>query len=192
MNCADTEWSRHHRTRAGHDFRDAIWLDGHDDQSIWGYDTGVDSFFAQLWTNGSESEDPELWLTPPLLAATWPYVLVPPIVAYADEEPLAVVRALGIARQAPALHCEDELVERRKRLLAEDDHPYLAGQLRALDWMLGHSTTSPSTMTLVPRGECPTAEEVDAEATFAAGMLTITGRTGWSGVEAGLFEALRR
>lgn len=75
MNCPDIEWSRHHRTRAGYDFRDAKGLDGHDDQSIWGYDTGVDSFFAQLWKNGSESEDPELWLTSPLLSATWPYVL---------------------------------------------------------------------------------------------------------------------
>lgn len=192
MNCADTEWSRHHRTRAGHDFRDAIWLDGHDDQSVWGYDTGVDSFFAQLWTNGSESEDPELWLTPPLLSATWPYVLVPPIVAYADEEPLAVVRALGIARPAPELHGVDELAERRESLLAAEEHPYLVGELRALDWMLGHNSTSPSTMTLVPCGECPTAAQIDAEATLAAGMLTITGRTEWAGVEAGLFEALQR
>ncbi len=62
------------RTRAGHDFRDAIWLDGYDDQSIWGYDTGVGSFFAQVWSNDSDSEEPDLWLTPPDLWATWPYV----------------------------------------------------------------------------------------------------------------------
>ena len=192
MNCTDTKWSRHHRTRAGYDFRDAIWLDGHDDQSIWGYDTGVRSFFAQLWKNGSESEDPELWLTPPVLSATWPYVLVPPIVAYADAEPLAVVRALGVAHPASELRDPDELVERRERLLAADDHPYFAGQLRALDWILGHNTTSPSTMTLVRCGERPTAVEIDAEATLAAGMLTITGRVEWSGVEAGLFETLQR
>lgn len=192
MTCTDTEWSRHHRTRAGHDFRDAIWLDGHDDQSIWGYDTGVRSFFAQLWNNGSESEDSELWLSPPLLSATWPYVLVPPIVTHADAEPIAVVRALGIAHPEPELHREDELVERRERLLAADDHPYFAGQLRALDWVLGHSTTSPSTMTRVQCGECPTAAEIEAEAALAAGMLVITGRTEWAGVEAGLFEAQKR
>lgn len=192
MNCTDTEWSRHHRTRAGDDFRDAIWLDGHDDQSTWGYDTGVDSFFAQLWKNGSESEDPELWLTPPLLSATWPYVLVPPIVAYANEEPLAVVRALGIARPAPELRDRDELAGLRERLFAENLDPYGVGQLRALDWILGHNTTSPSTMTPARCGECPTAAEVDAEATMAAGILTVTGRTERAGVEAGLLKALQR
>ena len=119
-------------------------------------------------------------------------MLVPPIVAYADEEPLAVVRALGIARPAPELHGVDELAERRESLLAAEEHPYLVGELRALDWMLGHNSTSPSTMTLVPCGECPTAAQIDAEATLAAGMLTITGRTEWAGVEAGLFEALQR
>jgi hypothetical protein len=40
-------------------------------------------------------------------------------------------------------------------------------------------------MTVIRRGERRTAAEIDAEATVAAGMLTITGHTEWVGVEAG-------
>ena len=65
MKLSEAEWSRHHRITAGTDMVDAIWLDGYDQQSVWGYDTGVGSFFAQMWPNGSRSDAPELWLTPP-------------------------------------------------------------------------------------------------------------------------------
>lgn len=93
----DPEWSRHQDVVPGTDFRDAIWLDGFDEQSVWGYDTGVESFFAQLWDNDSDSDEPDLWLTPPTFQATSPEALVPTIVAFTEAKRIDVLRALGIA-----------------------------------------------------------------------------------------------
>ena len=108
----DPDRSRQHRAQAGTDFIDAIWLDGYEHQSIWGYDTGVASFFAQVWANGSDSEQPELWLTPPDHQMSWPQIIVPPLVDFTGADPLAIVRAMGIAAPAP--------VPRRRRHAA---HP---------------------------------------------------------------------
>lgn len=45
----------------------ALWLDGWDDRSIWGYDPQADGFFAQLWRNDEPDTDddtPHIWITP--------------------------------------------------------------------------------------------------------------------------------
>jgi hypothetical protein len=45
----------------------ALWLDGWDDRSIWGYDPQAGGFFAQLWRNeGPDTLDgaPNIWITP--------------------------------------------------------------------------------------------------------------------------------
>lgn len=120
----DPEWSRHHTTCAGEEFCDALWLDGFDHQSIWGYDTGVNSFFAQVWRNGSASDEPDLWLTPPAFRTSWPHSLIPLIVDFTEVTPLDVVRAMGLARPHP-LHDEDEdLFERWAGLAGGTGHPY--------------------------------------------------------------------
>lgn len=192
MTYIDPEWHRHHTTRAGEDFRDAIWLDGYDGQSVWGYDTGVSSFFAQVWSNDSASYEPDLWLTPPDLCAAWPYVLVPLIVTFTGSTPLSVVRALGVARPAPELISDDALCSRRARCSADTGNPHAAGQARALDWVLGDSHRSPFDATPVNEAQRPTAAEVDAEAHHAAGMLTLLGGAELAGVEEALLRSLRR
>jgi hypothetical protein len=40
--------SRNHAARPGHQSHDVIDLPGWEDQSIWGWDDGVGSFYAQL------------------------------------------------------------------------------------------------------------------------------------------------
>ncbi|MEV4416320.1 hypothetical protein [Catellatospora sp. NPDC049609] len=34
-----------------------LWLEGWDDKSVWGYDTGTQSYFAQLTRNGNSDDD---------------------------------------------------------------------------------------------------------------------------------------
>lgn len=33
------------------------------EQSVWGYDEQMQTYFAQLWRNGSTSDAPEVWLS---------------------------------------------------------------------------------------------------------------------------------
>lgn len=43
-------------------FREALWLPGWSDRSIWGYDSEMDTFFAQLWRDSDTNDDPTVWL----------------------------------------------------------------------------------------------------------------------------------
>ena len=53
----------------------ALLLPGWEDLSIWGYDTGLRSFFAQLTRNGNSDDDgPDVWITP---GADFPAVTSP-------------------------------------------------------------------------------------------------------------------
>ncbi|MFB6726755.1 hypothetical protein ACFCV3_41680 [Kribbella sp. NPDC056345] len=44
-----------------------LLLDGWQDRSVWGYDTGTASLFAQLTRNSTppEADRPDVWITPP-------------------------------------------------------------------------------------------------------------------------------
>lgn len=43
----------------------ALWLNGWDDQSIWGWDSPTHTLFAQLTRNGSSDADgPDIWVNP--------------------------------------------------------------------------------------------------------------------------------
>jgi hypothetical protein len=47
------------------DLRRGLPLAGWDNYSVWGFDTGVNSFFAQLWKNDDDSRaEPRVWITP--------------------------------------------------------------------------------------------------------------------------------
>ncbi|MDJ0771606.1 MAG: hypothetical protein QNJ12_22665 [Ilumatobacter sp.] len=187
----DPEWSRHHTTRAGEDFRDALWLRGFDHQSVWGYDTGVNSFFAQVWRNGSTPDQPDLWLTPPAFWTSWPRALVPLVVDFTEFPALDVVRAMGLARPHPLLDEEEDLFERRAGLARDAGHPYVDGQLSALDWVLGRAAHAPSSRTGVSRSSRPSAQEVDAEAAHATGSALLAGGASRAvGVEEALLSSM--
>lgn len=38
-------------------------LAGYENQSIWGYDQPMQTFFAQIWRNDSKNDEPDLWLS---------------------------------------------------------------------------------------------------------------------------------
>lgn len=44
-------------------FREALWLPGWSDQSIWGYDEQMDTYFAQLWRDSDTNDDPTVWIS---------------------------------------------------------------------------------------------------------------------------------
>ena len=188
----DPDWSRQHQARAGTDFIDAIWLDGYQHQSIWGYDTGVVSFFAQVWANGSDSEQPELWLTPPDYQMSWPQIIVPPLVDFTGADPLAIVRAMGIAAPSPELVDIAELTTRLERCRDRSASQYTDGETAALEWLLGDAARSPASGSVdTVEDDRPPADVVDAEAAYATGMVYLTQGAYVSGVEGALVASLR-
>lgn len=44
-------------------FREALCLPGWSDQSIWGYDEQMDTYFAQLWRDGDRNDEPTVWIS---------------------------------------------------------------------------------------------------------------------------------
>jgi hypothetical protein len=168
----DPDWSRNYRVRAGEDFYDAIWLTGYGQQSTWGYDTGTAGFFAQLWQNGTRTDNPELWLTAPL-PLLHPECLVAPIVEHTGHDPLLVVRALGIAQPAPTLRTVDDL----DRYAAQFEHLqpnlYSDGAITACRWLAGDNANAPLSQTRPDDLEHPSpcAAVVQAEAAYATGVV---------------------
>jgi len=87
-------------------FRVALYLDGWEQRSIWGWDAMTGSLFAHLWPNGDDSDHPPViipsgWHP----SARWPATADPAqlamhIVQATGCSDLAVVRAM--ADQAPA------------------------------------------------------------------------------------------
>lgn len=153
---------RNRRVRPGEDFVDAIALPNWDEQSIWGYDTGVRSFFAQLWRNGSRSEDPEVWISGVTEVLPWPGCVALAVVEATVMAPAVVVRALGIAEPAPLLRPATELAAEVERLAGEPPGPDRDGARQALCWVQGRSRVCPGSGWSWVGGP-PDAEQVLAE-----------------------------
>lgn len=138
--------SRNHTARAGHQLHDAVDLPGWEHQSIWGWNEGTGSFYAQLWRNSSSSDAPEIWLTGAQKPYPWPGSIALEIVEHTQAEPLAVVQAMGIAHPEPALRPDQEIGSLVSELIAANDpSPYSMSKMQALAWVLGTAPLSPGT-----------------------------------------------
>lgn len=157
------EHSRNHTVRPGVRLHDAVDLSGWEQRSIWGWDEGTSSFYAQLWRNGSTSEAPDVWLTGARKPYPWPGCVALEIVERTESDALAVVRALGIAHPEPTLRTPAEVGSRvlELRKQKEEGH-YVGGKIHALAWTQGLAEFTPGTRTYWGKS-IPTVERVDAE-----------------------------
>jgi hypothetical protein len=44
-------------------FREALWLPGWSEQSTWGYDEQMDTYYAQLWRDDDVNDVPTAWIS---------------------------------------------------------------------------------------------------------------------------------
>ena len=80
-----------------------VFIDGWDQLSTWGWDSGMGSYYAQLTRNGkSDDNGPEVWITPP----AWPVMQLPQTLAKAIAEVTGTELAAVIAAMNDSL---DEL-----------------------------------------------------------------------------------
>jgi hypothetical protein len=165
-------------------------LPGYDRQSTWGYDTGTRGFFAQLFENGTRRDNPDLWLTAPmpLLHAE---CLVAPISEHTGEDPLPILRALGIAHPSPALRPISELDEYASRFEQADPNPMSDGVIAAARWLTGAAANAPLSQSRPVNLEHPSpdAAVVHAEAAYATGVVYLSRSDYAAGVETMLVHA---
>lgn len=157
------EHSRNHTACPGTRLHDAVDLSGWEHRSIWGWDDGTSSFFAQLWRNDSTSDEPDVWLTGARKPFPWPGCIALEIVEHTEHDALAVVCGMGIAHPAPTLRTSEEIFNRTDELSElNDDGRYVGGKIHALAWTQGLAEFTPGTRTYWG-DSVPTVERVDAE-----------------------------
>jgi hypothetical protein len=164
--------SRNYGCRPGVEFWDGIELPGWEEQSVWGYDTGMGRFFAKLWVNGSTSDAPTISLPASGTICPWPGGIVLEIVERLNEDPLAVVHGLGLADPNPTVRSRDEIMQ-RIRELGDLGPPsrYVAGQIRALGWTHGLVESCPGSRRPWSRSKKPSPARVDAEHHLVTGRI---------------------
>lgn len=183
--------SRNHERRPGYPFTDTIDLPGWDDQSFWGFDEGIGSFFAQLWRNGSQSDEPEIWLSGVQLPYPGPGCIALDIVGETMQDPPSVVRALAIADPVPQLRPGDWIAAEIMRLATLPNDARVDSARQALEWVAGRGTICPGSRWGWNPG-APTAEHVVAEGHLVTGRLYRfdEDRTNYYGADSALSWAL--
>ncbi|MGH3867229.1 MAG: hypothetical protein ACRDQ4_14015 [Pseudonocardiaceae bacterium] len=183
--------SRHYGREPGTSFVDTLYLAGWEKQSVWGYDEPLGSFFAQLWTNASTSDEPEIWLSGAYEIYPWPSCIALEILEWTRATALAVVRALGVANPKPTLRLQDEITTRMTAIgEPRDQTRFVAGQLLALAWTAGVAELCPgSRRPAAP--DRPSPPRVDAEHHLVTGRVYRgADRDFYSGADTELWWAL--
>jgi len=154
--------TRNFGAKPGYALHDSIDLDGWGQRSIWGYDDGVGSFYAQLWRNPGDREAPDVWLSGAAPRYPWPGSLDLAVVEATRRDPVSVVRALGLADPNAFLRAAGELTGAIDRLPNQGRDPYEAGQLAVYQWAISGAGPAPGSW-LPWNGQKPTAEHATAE-----------------------------
>lgn len=158
----DDDLCRNLGARPGRDLLDDVDLAGWDERSVWGYDTGVGSFYAQLWRNPGDGDAPDVWLSGVDPRYPWPGCIVLAVVDATDFDPVSVVRALGLANPRAALRTRSEAAGAAAPLVGSTDG-YTSGKLAALEWVMGLAGDTPGGQRPWRERQAPTPEEVTAE-----------------------------
>ncbi|MCK2239728.1 MULTISPECIES: hypothetical protein [unclassified Crossiella] len=190
--------SRNHTARPGYQLHDAVDLPGWEQQSIWGWDEGSSSFYAQLWRNDSTSDAPEIWLTGARKPYPWPGCIALEIVERTQADALAVVQAMGIAHPEPTLRTENEIMQRAGELNPlRDRGDFVKGQIHALAWTQGLAEFTSGTRTEWGKDRRPTPAQADAEHHMITGRVYLggtefDGQDFFNGADEALWWALGR
>jgi hypothetical protein len=142
-----------------YEFRQPLWLDDWDQQSVWGYDEAVGSHFAQLWRNSDSNDAPTVWISGMDRRFRFPEQLFAEIrsvtgaaaveVLIAMHEPDAFASWAGARGPGvPGGPPHSVLVDYGRRLLPVADHsqdPYARGAYHGLCWVTGANIPAPVT-----------------------------------------------
>lgn len=147
------------------DFRRALWLEGWEGQSIWGFDEGMDSYFAQLWRDEDSNDAPTVWLSGMAPRFTMPEQLFAAMVSATGAPALDVFTAMEADDLAPRTIAPppgpDEVRAVQAELVRQGPDQHLRGMADALAWSRWELPTGP--VTGQPTLAVPTPQQLDAE-----------------------------
>jgi hypothetical protein len=166
-----------------------LWLDGWEKYSTWGFDTGVSSYFAVLYRNTDDpNEQPTVWLSGVMERYHLAPLLFARIVQATGEPATTVYEAMladlpgGVPDAyrlptdplAPGVSLADVENELDRLLLRFGGDETKAGEIDALQWVLGQQPDSPTGT--VHRGDLrPSPIEIAAEAWAASAAIYQSG-----------------
>lgn len=180
--------SRNHGVRPGQHLHDMIDLPGWEEQSVWGWDPGMSTFYAQLWRNGNAYDRPDVSISGASRTLPWPGSVALEIVEQVGTDSLAAMKALGIASPEPRLQPRRRLrseIKDAKRI----DHPFSLSRAHALTWVYAGKGPAPGSG--VERRRRPTPAEVEAEHHLVTGhVYREPGQTRYTGADQALWWAL--
>ncbi|MEV7217646.1 hypothetical protein AB0O31_31710 [Kitasatospora cineracea] len=174
------------------DFREGLWLEGWEGQSIWGYDQGAGSYFAQLWRDDDVNDAPTVWLSGVTERFTMPEQLFAAIAVATRAPVVEVYRAMQPPNAGPAVGNSgpgkaEIRMNQMKAAREGQNATYPRGAAEALAWVLWEAPTGP--VTGQPGIAAPTAEAIEAErwaATAAVYQRTDRPRDWFVGAETAL------
>jgi hypothetical protein len=158
----DTDAARNFGARPGYALNDSVELEGWDGRSVWGYDEGVASFYAQLWTNASGNDAPDIWLSGVDPRYPWPGCLALAVVEATGRDPVTVIAALGLATPDATVRPAAHVTRRMQGLGDPAGDSYAAGAIAVYRWALLGCGAAPGSWRPW-NGEAPTPQHVDAE-----------------------------
>ncbi|WP_280311151.1 hypothetical protein [Nocardia abscessus] len=159
--------------RREEEFTDAVFLDGWEQRSLWGWE--IDYYWVQLWRDENTDEQPDFWITgtaQPLLQ--WPGDVTLAIMRKTQADPLSIARALRILPPPPV---QSPLPAIQEGLAFARDHSgtdaepddWITGQIDAYEWVSGRRSTCPGSGRHWPGGT-PSSDDVAAEWYISHGM----------------------
>ncbi len=186
------DYSRHHARTPGEEFRDIVDLPGWEDQSIWGYESGACSYFAQLWRNGRRSDEPDHWLSGVDEVYPRPGCIALQVVERTGADPLSAIRSLSLAHPEPRLRSDAAFEAMVAEVERAPRDGFQMGFIESLTWVMGHVGVCPASRWGWAGGR-PSPDQVDAEHQMATGRVYLgASKSFFSAVDSSLHWALVR
>lgn len=152
--------------RPGTEFSEPVWLDGWDDQSLWGWELG--NYFAAMIPNDATEE-----IVPHFFGQPFSHVstVVVALGRLSRADPLSVCRALEVLPPQGPIPDETEILTLREKARSHSMGAYTAGQIGACDWLLGRAATCPGSGWTWFAGQRPDRSIIAAECEVNTGEM---------------------
>lgn len=129
--------------RACEGFSDDVFVRGWEERSVWGWDDAAQSFYGQLWRNGSSADDePDCWLAGVTERYPRAECLALRMMPVLGVDPLTMMNGLGLGATAEPT-APLGAIEEQLRSLGTQPAGYGFGRRLGLEWLRGGTDRCP-------------------------------------------------
>lgn len=158
----------------GEELSDSVEIPGYEHHSTWGYDLNTRSYWASLWPNKGDRDDP------PMISVGWsgralprPDCVLVELCTQLRHDPLTVARGLGLMR---LIHprTPEQLATRHVDVF---EPGVVDGYTLVGSWLVGDARQCPASGWPCHPGYVPGPEHIWAEVLYVTGRLYLGERT---------------